>query len=154
MMGGGLISPTPGVEQRIRAMLSSTLFPGNSPPSLASPLGNFDLQFVRVGKGTRRSHQIDQSTCLIAERFEPPFGSSLNRSEDSPPPRCCFCRQVDSSQCQRFMGLTGDEPRLMAPVQNRLTISLAGSTSASDRDPVPVFSFITHGGYSAQSLRR
>src|SRR6266436_5335257 len=31
--GGGEIRPTPGVERRTRAMFSSTLWPGNWPPS-------------------------------------------------------------------------------------------------------------------------
>ena len=76
-----------------------------------------------------------EATCLIAERFESPLGSGLNRSGSSPPSPVLLLPPM------RFMAMASVswasaeiEPKLIAPVQNRLTISLAGSTSSSGID--------------------
>ena len=72
-----------------------------------------------------------EATCLIAERFESPLGSGLNRSGSSPPSPVLLLPP------RRFMAMASVswasaeiEPKLIAPVQNRLTISFAGSTSS------------------------
>ena len=70
------------------------------------------------------------ATCLIAERMESPFGSGLKRSDSSPPSPVFDLPPI------RFMAMASVvcasreiEPNDMAPVEKRLTISLAGSTS-------------------------
>ena len=72
------------------------------------------------------------ATCLIAERMESPFGSGTKRSASSPP------SPVFERPPMRFMAMASVvcasrliEPKLIAPVEKRLTISAAGSTSSS-----------------------
>ena len=72
------------------------------------------------------------ATCLIAERIESPFGSGLKRSASSPP------SPVFDLPPMRFMAMASVvcasrliEPKLIAPVAKRLTMSAAGSTSSS-----------------------
>ncbi len=68
--------------------------------------------------------------CLIADRRESPDGSGLKRSGSSPPspvllrPPSRFIATASASCDSAEI-----EPKLIAPVQNRLTISVAGSTS-------------------------
>ena len=68
---------------------------------------------------------------MIAERRRVPSGSGTNRRGSSPP------SPVLDLPPSRFMAIARVscasveiDPRLIAPVQNRLTISLAGSTSS------------------------
>ena len=69
---------------------------------------------------------------MIAERFESPLSSGLNRSASSPPspvldlPPIRFIAMASVVCASRLI-----EPKLIAPVAKRLTISLAGSTSSS-----------------------
>ena len=73
-----------------------------------------------------------EATCLIAERIESPFGNGLKRSDSSPP------SPVFDLPPMRFMAMASVvwasreiEPNDMAPVENRRTMFLAGSTSSS-----------------------
>ena len=73
-----------------------------------------------------------EATCLIAERIESPLGNGLKRCASSPPspvldlPPMRFIAMASVVCASRLI-----EPKLIAPVANRLTISLAGSTSSS-----------------------
>ncbi len=79
----------------------------------------------------------------MAERMESPLGSGLNRSVSSPPspvfdlPPIRFMAMARVVWASRLI-----EPKLMAPVANRLTISTAGSTSSSDSGASVGFSCI------------
>ena len=73
-----------------------------------------------------------EATCLIAERIESPFGIGLKRSASSPPSPVLDLPPI------RFMAIASVvcasreiEPKLIAPVAKRLTMSLAGSTWSS-----------------------
>ena len=108
-------------------MLSSTLRPGSSPPSP----GFAPCEILICSSSALARYQIvtpkrPEATCLIAERFESPLGSGLNRSGSSPPSPVLLLPP------RRFMAMASVswasaeiEPKLIAPVQNRLTISLA-----------------------------
>jgi hypothetical protein len=69
---------------------------------------------------------------LIAERIESPLGNGLKRCTSSPPspvldfPPMRFIAIANVVCASRLI-----EPKLIAPVANRLTIWLAGSTSSS-----------------------
>ncbi len=74
-----------------------------------------------------------EATCLIAERIESPFGIGLKRSLSSPPSPVLDLPPI------RFMAIASVvwasreiEPNDMAPVANRRTMVLAGSTSSID----------------------
>ena len=69
---------------------------------------------------------------MIAERRRSPFASGVKRAGSSPP------SPVFERPPRRFIAIASVscasreiEPRLIAPVQKRLTISFAGSTSSS-----------------------
>ena len=71
------------------------------------------------------------ATCLTALRRESPLASGLKRASSSPP------SPVFDMPPRRFMAMARVscasllmDPKLMAPVVKRLTISLAGSTSS------------------------
>ena len=131
--GGGEISPTPGVEWRTRAIALSTLCPGSWPPSPGfAPCA---ILICRTSALTRYSvvtPNRPEATCLIAERIESPLSSGLNRVASSPPspvldlPPIRFIAIASVVCASRLI-----EPKLIAPVAKRLTISAAGSTSSS-----------------------
>ena len=74
--GGGLISPTPGVECRIRAILSSTFLPGSSPPSPGfAPCAILICSSSAFAKYQIVTPKRPDAICLIAERRESPDGS-------------------------------------------------------------------------------
>ena len=129
--GGGLIRPTPGVAYLIRAMCSSTLLPGSSPPSPGlAPCEILICNSSALVRYQAVTPNRPDATCLIADRFESPLDRVLNRSGDSPPspvllfPPTRFIATASVSCASLEM-----EPRLIAPVQNRRKISAAGSTS-------------------------
>jgi hypothetical protein len=77
-----------------------------------------------------------EATCLIAERLRVAVGQRLEALGSSPPSPVLLLPPM------RFMAMASVscasaeiEPKLIAPVQNRLTISLAGSTSSSGTGP-------------------
>src|SRR5206468_980137 len=126
--GGGEIRPTPGVECRTRAITASTLWPGNWPPSPG--LAPCAILICIMSELTRYSvvtPNRPEATCLIAERMLSPFGSGLKRSASSPPSPVFDLPPI------RFMAIASVvcasreiEPKLIAPVAKRLTISAGG----------------------------
>src|SRR5207253_6798596 len=69
------------------------------------------------------------ATCLIAERRQLPFASGLNRSGSSPPSPVLDLPPMRFMAMARFSWASLEmEPKDIAPVTKRLTISLAGST--------------------------
>ncbi len=76
--GGGEMRPTPGVEWRTRAMILSTLWPGNCPPSPGfapwAILIWMSSAFTRYSVVTPKR---PEATCLMAERMESPLGRGL-----------------------------------------------------------------------------
>ena len=84
--GGGEISPTPGVEWRTRAIVSSTLWPGSSPPSPGfAPCAILICSSSALTRYQLVTPKRPDATCLIALRRESPFGSGVKRPGSSPP---------------------------------------------------------------------
>src|SRR5919206_361205 len=84
--GGGEIRPTPGVEWRTLAIVASTLWPGNCPPSPGfAPCAILICIMSELTRYSAVTPNRPEATCLIAERIESPFGSGLKRSASSPP---------------------------------------------------------------------
>ncbi len=84
--GGGEISPTPGVELRVRAIQGQTFCPGSWPPSPG--LAPWLILICRSSALTRYSPVTPKrpdATCLIALRRRSPFSSGVKRSASSPP---------------------------------------------------------------------
>ena len=114
-------------------MFSSTLRPGSSPPSPGlAPCEILICSSSALVRYLIVTPNRPDATCLIAERFESPLGSGVKRAGSSPPSPVLLLPPM------RFMAMASVswasaeiEPNDMAPVQNRLTISLAGSTSSS-----------------------
>src|SRR6266545_4229849 len=126
--GGGEISPTPGVECRVLAIHGYTLAPGSCPPSpgLApcAILIWMSSEFVRYSAVTPNR---PDATCLTALRRT----GSCNRSESSPPsPVFDFAPSRFIAMARVSCASALIEPYDIAPVLNRLTISLTGSTSS------------------------
>ena len=74
-----------------------------------------------------------EATCLIAERAESPLAIGAKRACSSPPSPVLDCAPM------RFIAIASVvcasrlmDPKLIAPVEKRLTISVASSTSSSD----------------------
>src|SRR5688500_7645032 len=84
--GGGEISPTPGVECRVRAIHGCTLSPGSWPPSpgLAPCAILIWMSSAEVRYSLVTPKRAD-ATCLAADRLESPFGSGTYRDGSSPP---------------------------------------------------------------------
>ena len=126
--GGGEIRPTPGVACRVLAIHGHTLLPGSWPPSPG--FAPWAILICRSSALTRYSLVTPNrplATCLTAERR----AGSCSRSTSSPPspvldlPPSRFIAMASVSCASAEI-----EPYDMAPVANRLTISLAGSTSS------------------------
>src|SRR3954464_4019995 len=84
--GGGLMSPTPGVDFRVCAIHGYTLCPGSWPPSPG--LAPCAILICRSSALTRYSlvtPNRPDATCLTAERRLSPFSSGGKRSGASPP---------------------------------------------------------------------
>ena len=117
-------------------MVPSTLVPGSSPPSPG--LAPWEI-LIWISSALARYQAVTpnrpEATCLIAERLRSPFAIGLKRSGSSPPspvllfPPSRFIATASVSCASGEM-----DPKLIAPVQNRLTNSAAGSTSSSGTD--------------------
>ena len=126
--GGGDISSTPGVEYRIFAMYSLILKPGNCPPSPGfDPWAILICNISELTKYSVVTPKRPLATCFMELRR-----SSWNRSGSSPPspvfdfPPIWFMASANVSCDSLEM-----EPSDIAPVEKRLTISRAGSTSSN-----------------------
>ena len=114
-------------------MFSSTLWPGSWPPSPGlAPCAILIWMSSALTRYSAVTPKRPDATCLMAERMESPLGSGLKRSVSSPP------SPVFDLPPMRFMAMASVvcasrliEPKLIAPVAKRLTISAAGSTSSS-----------------------
>ncbi len=76
--GGGEINPTPGVENRVRAIQGYTLPPGSCPPSPG--LAPWEILICRSSAFTRYSPVTPNrpdATCLMALRRRSPLGSGV-----------------------------------------------------------------------------
>src|SRR5204863_9217765 len=84
--GGGLMRPTPGVENRVLAIHGYTLWPGSWPPSPG--LAPWAILIWRSSALTRYSlvtPKRAEATCLMALRRESPLASATYRAGSSPP---------------------------------------------------------------------
>ena len=116
----------------MRAMFSSTLAPGSSPPSPGlAPCEILIWSSSAFVKYQAVTPKRPEAICLIADRLESPLGSDLKRTGSSPPSPVLLLPP------SRFMAIASDscdsaemEPKLIAPVQKRFTISVTGSTSS------------------------
>ena len=75
--GGGLMSPTPGVEWRVLAIHGHTFGPGSCPPSPG--LAPWAILICRSSALVRYSEVTPnrpEATCLMAERRRSPLGSA------------------------------------------------------------------------------
>src|SRR3954464_4633565 len=118
--GGGLISPTPGGECRVRATHGYTFVPGSWPPSPG--LAPCAILICRSSALTRYSlvtPKRPDATRLIALRRESPFASGPERAGASPPSPVFDFAPI------RFMGIANVscaseliDPYDIAPVEN------------------------------------
>ena len=118
-------------------MVASTFPPGNSPPSPGfAPCETLICNSSALVRYQLVTPKRPEAICLIAERLESPFSMTVKRDASSPPspvldlPPRRFIAIANASWLSAEM-----EPKLMAPVTKRLTISFAGSTSSSGIAP-------------------
>src|SRR5215470_48575 len=123
--GGGEISPTPGVEDRVLAIHGYTLFPGSWPPSPGlAPCAILICRSSALVRYSDVTPNRPDATCLTAERRRSPLPSGTNRSGSSPPspvldlPPMRFIAMASVSWASAEI-----EPYDIAPVEKRLTIS-------------------------------
>ena len=127
--GGGEIRPTPGVEWRTAAICAVDLVAGKL-AALAGlgALGDLDLEVVGIDQIFGGDAEAARGDLLDrrARRW------AAKRSRSSPPspvlerPPIRFIATASVVCASRLI-----EPKLIAPVAKRLTISAAGSTSSS-----------------------
>ena len=130
--GGGEISPTPGRRVADRADVLVDLVPGQL-AALAGlgALSHLDLQLVGVDEVVDR-HAEAPGGDLLDRRAAGRRCSGVKRDGSSPPSPVFDLPPSRFIAIARFSCASREsEPRLIAPVQKRLTISLAGSTSSS-----------------------
>src|SRR5215218_6655807 len=149
--GGGLIRPTPGVECRVLAIHGYTLCPGSCPPSPGlAPCAILICSSSALTRYSTVTPKRPDATCLIALRRSTGAPSAhvapsgLNRRGSSPPSPVLDFPPILFIAIARFSCASVlIDPSDIAPVQNRLTISLAGSTSSigtGGRRPLRKFS--------------
>src|SRR4051812_31638369 len=131
--GGGEIRPTPGVECRVLAIHGYTLWPGSCPPSPGlAPCAILICRSSALVRYSDVTPNRPDATCLIAERRRSPLASGVNRSESSPPSPVLDLAPRRFIAIARVSWASAEiEPYDIAPVENRLTISEAGSTSST-----------------------
>src|ERR1700749_4378803 len=84
--GGGEISPTPGVEDRVLAIHGYTLFPGSWPPSPGfAPWAILICSSEALTRYSLVTPNRPEATCLIAGFLLSPFGIGTYGAESSPP---------------------------------------------------------------------
>ncbi len=124
----------PGIEWRVRAIISSTLKPGSWPPSPG--LAPWTTLICISSAFTKYSAVVTpkrpEATCLMAEREGRPSCGEL-RAESSPPSPvllrpCILFIAIAIVSCASLL----IEPKLMAPVTKRFMISLTGSIFGSE----------------------
>src|ERR1700728_504842 len=120
--GGGEISPTPGVEDRVLGIHGYTLCPGSCPPSPG--LAPCAILICRSSALTRYSLVTPNrplATCLTADRRRSPLGAGLNRSASSPPSPVLDRAPSRFIAIARVSWASAEiEPSDMAPGVNRL----------------------------------
>ena len=122
----------------MRAMVWSTLPPGSSPPSPGlAPCTILICSSSALARYQMVTPKRPDATCLMADRRESPFAIGTNRSGSSPP------SPVFDLPPRRFIAMASDswlsaemDPKLIAPVQKRFTISVSGSTSSISIGPL------------------
>src|SRR5262250_1682785 len=84
--GGGEMSPTPGVEYRVRAIHGYTLCPGSCPPSPGlAPRAHLICRASALTKYSLVTPNRPLATCLTADLRRSPPASGTNRRGASPP---------------------------------------------------------------------
>jgi len=126
------MSSTPGVEYRNLGDLARHLVRGKLTAFTGlRALGHFDLQLVRVDEvfvryaEAARRHLLDSATLGIAVRFGSETRGILAAFTVLLRPPMRFMATARFSWASAL-----SEPKLMAPVQKRFTISFADSTSS------------------------
>src|SRR5215472_15443604 len=131
--GGGEIRPTPGVEYLVFAIHGYTLCAGSWPPSPG--LAPCAILICRSSAFTRYSLVTPNrplATCLIVDLRRSPLASTAYLSASSPPsPEFDRPPSLFIAIASVWCASADSEPYDIAPVQNRLTISLTGSTSST-----------------------
>ncbi len=135
--GGGEISVTPGVAHRTFAIRSSTLCPGSCPPSPGlAPCAILICSSVAFTRYSALTPKRPDATWWIAERRRSPASSRTYRRGSSPPsPLLDFPPMRFIATAKVSCASAEIDPKDIAPVAKRLTISVAGSTSARGTPP-------------------
>src|SRR5436190_5309576 len=126
--GGGEIRPTPGVEYRVFAIHGYTFAPGSCPPSPGlAPCAILIWMSSALTRYSLVTPKRPEATCLMAERR----AGSYRRSGSSPPsPVLDLAPSWFMATASVSCASLEMEPYDIAPVEKRLTISPAGSTSS------------------------
>src|SRR6195952_653340 len=119
--GGGEISPTPGVECRVRAIHGYTLFGGSWPPSPGfAPCAILIWMSSAETRYSLVTPNRPLATCLTALRRS----GSRSRSESSPPsPELDLPPRVFMATARVSWASIEIDPYDMAPVEQRRTIA-------------------------------
>jgi len=137
--GGGLISVTPAVECRVRAMGAATLCPGSWPPSPGlAPWAILICSSTALARYSLVTPKRPEATCLMALRSHRPSGSGEKRSASSPPsPE--FERPLMEFRAPAMVSWASleMEPKDMAPVVKRFMMCSTGSTSSRGTGAAP-----------------
>ncbi len=94
-------------------------------------LGHLDLELVGVDEVVTLTPKRPEAICLIAERRESPFAAAEARRVLPALARVRAPAEAVHRDRERLVASRDKEPSDIAPVEKRLTISFAGSTSSS-----------------------